>query len=235
MNNMHYAIDQYKGTDKMSDLICSNYTMLQVMSRFGIPLGFGDDSIQEVCEKNNVDCKTFIAVINILNCNENRLTKEELEQISVQTLMDYLKQSHIYFLEFKLPSIRRKLIESINLGDNDISIVIMRYYDTYVNEVRKHMDYEDQVVFPHVTSLLRKRSTPDYNIGIFSKKHDKVESKLSELKDIIIKYYPAETSNELNCVLFDIFACADELFSHNAVEDLLFIPAIRNIEGGEKA
>lgn len=27
----------YKPTDKMSDLICENYALLQVLSRFGVP------------------------------------------------------------------------------------------------------------------------------------------------------------------------------------------------------
>ena len=35
----------YKPTDKMGDLICENYALLQVMSRFGISLGFGDKSV----------------------------------------------------------------------------------------------------------------------------------------------------------------------------------------------
>ena len=32
---------KYSGTDKMSDLICENYNLLLVMSRFGLSLGFG--------------------------------------------------------------------------------------------------------------------------------------------------------------------------------------------------
>ena len=39
----------------MGDLICENYALLQVMSRFGISLGFGDKSVQEVCDMNQVD------------------------------------------------------------------------------------------------------------------------------------------------------------------------------------
>lgn len=36
----------YKSTDKMSDLICENYALLQVLSRFGVSLGFGDKSVR---------------------------------------------------------------------------------------------------------------------------------------------------------------------------------------------
>lgn len=35
-------LQKYKPTDKMTDLIGDNYSLLQVMSRFGLSLGFGD-------------------------------------------------------------------------------------------------------------------------------------------------------------------------------------------------
>ena len=37
-----YKNGMYRETDKMSDLICENYPMVLVMSRFGIALGFGE-------------------------------------------------------------------------------------------------------------------------------------------------------------------------------------------------
>lgn len=46
MNEQH----KYRSTDKMSDLICDNYSLLMVMSRFGLSLGFGDKSVKDVCE-----------------------------------------------------------------------------------------------------------------------------------------------------------------------------------------
>lgn len=225
-----YTIGKYKGTDKMSDLICTQYAMLSVMSRFGIKLGFGDKTIREVCEDNGVDTATFLAVINVLDESNEAMTDEERSKISVKALVDYLVNSHRYFLGYKLPLIRQKLIEAIDWGSNDISMVIMRYFDEYVNEVNKHMQYEDEVVFPYVTALLDGNAQHDYNIEIFSRKHDNVERKLSELKDIIIKYCPARSTNELNGALFDIFSCADELISHNTLEDKLLIPAIHVME-----
>ena len=69
-----------------------------------------------------------------------------------------------------------------------------------------------------------------YSIAIFRKRHDQVEAKLSELKYILIKYYPAGSSNELNSVLFDIFTCEQDLASHNYIEDYLFIPVIQKLE-----
>lgn len=46
-------LQKYKPTDKMIDLIGDNYSLLQVMSRFGLSLGFGDKTVKEVCEQQN--------------------------------------------------------------------------------------------------------------------------------------------------------------------------------------
>ena len=59
-------LQKYKPTDKMIDLIGDNYSLLQVMSRFGLSLGFGDKTVKEVCEMNNVDCQTFLVVVNFM-------------------------------------------------------------------------------------------------------------------------------------------------------------------------
>lgn len=104
----------YKPTDKMGDLICENYALLQVMSRFGISLGFGDKSVQEVCDMNQVDCNTFLIVVNFLGEESNHI-HDHLQGLSIPALVEYLKKAHSYFLDFQLPTIRRKLIEAIDL------------------------------------------------------------------------------------------------------------------------
>lgn len=221
----------YKPTDKMSDLICENYTLLQVLSRFGVSLGFGDKTVQEVCEMNEVDCTTFLAVVNFLTEENNRM-QDHLKDISLVTLMNYLKQAHSYFLDFQLPTIRKKLIEAIDCStQNEIAFLIIQFFDDYVNEVRKHMEYENEQVFTYVNALLHGKQSGEYNISVFARHHNQINAKLTELKNIIIKYYPANGDNQLlNATLFDIFSCEEDLASHNRVEDYLFVPAIMELE-----
>ncbi len=221
-----YLSGHYTSEDRMCDLVCDRYAVLQVMSRFGIALGFGDKTIAEVCADNRVDAAAFLAVVNLL-LNDNRNCP--IEEISVRTLTDYLRNAHRYFLDFRLPAIRRKLIEAVDCSLSDVSFAIMRYYDEYVAEVDKHMAYEERTVFPYVEQLLQGISPGDYSIDIFRRQHDQVEAHLRELKNIIIKYYPAGGTNELNDALFDIFTCEQELATHNAVEDVLYVPAVERL------
>ena len=72
---------------------------------------------------------------------------------------------------------------------------------------------------------------PEYNIGVFARRHNQIETKLTELKNIMVKYYPARVDNEyLNEVLFDIYACEQDLCSHCRVEDYMFVPLILELE-----
>ena len=155
----------------MSDLVCDNYPVLLVMSRFGIALGFGDKSIGEVCRENGVHTETFLAVVNLL-----------LDEGDVD-LLEYLHNSHDYFLNFRLPAIRCNLLNAIDGGEKDISIAILRVFDEYVAEVQKHMRYEESTGFPYVNSLLAGVKPDMYSIAIFRKRHDQVEAKLTELID----------------------------------------------------
>lgn len=220
----------YRETDKMSDLICENYPMVLVMSRFGIDLGFGEKNIGDVCRQNGIDAPTFLAVVNFLTKDDMPPVAETHTDISISALVSYLHNSHDYFLNFRLPHIRHKLTEAIVSCPKDVAFVIRRFFDEYAEEVNKHMSYEEKTVFPYVLNLLKGEKDPKYNISIFRRRHDQIELKITELKNLILKYYPGPDSDLLNSVLFDIFATEQDLAAHNRVEDYIFVPAILLLE-----
>jgi regulator of cell morphogenesis and NO signaling len=219
-------LKQMKPTDKMSALITRNYKMLLVLSRFGIALGFGDKNIREVCEENAVDTDTFLIITDLLLTENFTLTNKTLE---VDTIVKYLQNSHKYFLLFRLPQIREKLANVLETGEHELAKAILFYFDEYVAEVEKHMDYEEKTLFPYILDLLAHKKS-NYKIEMFVKQHNQVEARLKELKMLIIKYYPVKSTNEINSVLFDIFSCEEDLASHNDIEDRLLVPYIMKIE-----
>lgn len=222
-----YRKGSHRKTDSMSGLITGSYGVLLVMSRFGIGLGVGNKSIGEVCAENGVDTETFLAVVNMLSDGEAAV---DPSSVSVAALMGYLHNSHDYFLDFRLPKIRENLVAALPEPHDELTRAIIGYFDKYVAEVNRHMKYEERMVFPYVSELLAGHKPADYSIEVFSKRHDQVEAKLTEFKEIFIKYYPAPSSNEINSVLFEIFNCENDLASHNEVEDRLFVPATEQLE-----
>lgn len=213
----------YKPTDKMSDLmgasgksVSADNQVLQLIHRFGIPLGVSDKSIERVCQENGVDCTTLLAIVNFAI---NREIQQQ-DNIHVDTLRQYLENAHTYFMDFQLPRIRQMLLEAINLAgsDNKVPLLIIRFYDEYVEEIRAHIQHENDFSFEH-------HATDDQHIA----------TKAIELKNLIIKYYPHSEKNTLQAqeqnrllyaVLNDIYNFENELALHCAIEDEIMLPAL---------
>jgi regulator of cell morphogenesis and NO signaling len=222
-------LKMYEPTDKMVTLIKDNYSLLQALSSFGINLGFGDKTVAETCLMNGVDTYTFLSVVN--SQVNDFYNYEDDEQISVPTLLHYLKAAHAYYLDFQLPFIRQELEDCLS-GDNQLGRLIMRLYDDYAQEIRRHMKYEEKTLFPYVQSLVDGHPASDYNVDTFSKHHEQTDKKLRELKLMIIKYLPSDAhhNNKLTATLYDIYNNEEWLRHHAEVEDRIFTPAIRRME-----
>ena len=226
-------VKMYEPSDKMITLIRDNYSVLQALGSFGINLGFGDKTVKETCEMNDVDTYTFLAVVNYTINGYSDY--DDYEQIDTYTLLHYLKASHTYYLDFQLPFIRRELEESIN-KDDTLGKLIMKFYDSYAQDIRSHMKYEEKTLFPYVESLIKGIPMNKYNVETFSKHHEQTNKKLRELKLMIIKYLPTDTlhNNQLTATLYDIYNNEEWLLQHAEVEDEIFVPAIRLLESKVK-
>ena len=109
-----YKNGGYAGDDRMCDLVCDRYAVLQVMSRFGIALGFGDKTIAEVCRRQRGRRRDVPRPWSTRMIELRQTAPELAGAVSVRALAGYLRNSHGYFLDFRLPAIRRKLIEAVD-------------------------------------------------------------------------------------------------------------------------
>lgn len=232
INTMPFTqiMNRYHSLNRMRDLLSDNPLLLPALSRFGIALGFGDRSVGDVCAASGVDTKTFLAVANFIKGHRD----EDPLKISVPTLVKYLKSAHTFFLDYVLPNIRRRLVEAITSGIStaDVSLVILKFYDEYVEEVRRHMEFENSTVFTYVDSLTQGKRPGGFNISRFRDNHKPIAEKLNEIKEILICHFTADSARVdlLNSLLFDIVICERDLITHCEVEDFLFIPAIEALE-----
>lgn len=219
----------YEASDKMISLIRDNYNLLQSLGSFGISLGFGDKTVKQVCDDQNVDTNTFLSVVNFTINGYREM--DDVSRLSVPTLLQYLKASHDYFIGFQLPFIRKELVDALDENDN-LARLILKLYDEYSRSVTQHMKYEEKTVFPYVESLIAGKPMANFAIDMYSKHHGQESMKLRELKSIIIKYFPGDSlrNNQLSATLYDIYNNEEWLALHAEVEDKIFIPAIKCLE-----
>ena len=215
----------YTGADRLRDLIDDNSDLMMVAARFGISLGFGDKTVKEVCAEDGVDESSFLAVCNLM---DNRPYSIE---VSLTSLMRYLRTAHSYFLEFLLPSIRRKLLLAVSgLPIDDVLMQLLKFFDDYCNEVRRHMEHENNSIFSYVDRLLEGGDGGEFRIADYSVGHTSMTEKLDELKEVFIRHYHVMNNLLLVSALNDIIDCNADLCSHCEIEDRLFMPAVERLE-----
>ena len=57
---------------KLADIIAANHNVILLLPRFGIPLGFGEKTVKEVCRDCGVDDHFFLTVCNIYTFDDYR-------------------------------------------------------------------------------------------------------------------------------------------------------------------
>ena len=204
----------YKATDKIADLMSHEEDAIHVISRFGLGMGVGEQTIAEVCTSHGVHTPTFLAIVNYKVFKHKAMPTE----VDVPTLQQYLRNAHSYFLDFRLPFLRRAIIEAIIPADptSQIPMLILRCYDEFVEEIRTHIAHEEQ-------GLVQEHIQDD----------QRITDKLTEIKNLIIKYYPSENVSQkgiatytLIHVMSDLWHTEQDFADHCAIEDEILRPAL---------
>ncbi|MDR1113291.1 MAG: hemerythrin domain-containing protein [Bacteroidales bacterium] len=216
---------------KMADLILANHNLVLILPRFGIDLGFGEKSIEEVCAAHQVSLPFFLIVCNIYAYDDYFLTPEQITFNNLQGMLPYLAASHHHYLRERIPHIEHHLQKIAESCTPKQGAILMRFFTEYKDEVAKHFNYEEEVVFPYIEGLWAGKDTDNYVIHQYKETHSNVEEKLEDLTNIIIKYLPSNVlPNEKASVLFDIFRLATDLNKHELIEEKVLIPYVVSIE-----
>ncbi len=218
---------KFKSDDQLVDLIKRDYNILSILSRFSIPLGFGNKTIGQVCRQASIETDVFLLVVNFLI--SGKIDDAAMARVPVTGIVDFLQNSHDFFMGYKFGHIRRNLLEALDDYHSDINPSIVKFYDDFINQVKIHFNYEETKVFPYIRRL-DTGAKSRYSIEIFRRHHEEVVFKLTELKNIILRYYPTAIPNKMYDVLIDIYNCEEDLESHSRIENDILIPMVERIE-----
>ena len=216
---------------KLSDLILSNYKLLSVFNRFDINLGFGEKTIFDICSQKQITPEFFILVCNIYSFEDYLPNNKNLLDINPKDLINFLRKTHYYFLKESLSEIENDLDELCEHCEDNHLVILKKFFIDYRKEVINHFEYEENIVFPYIENINKLGFNTDYNIHIFEDNHSNIEDKLSDLKNIIIKYLPETCSSKKRSILLEkLFCFQDELIIHSRIEEKILIPLVSEIE-----
>lgn len=218
---------QLRQDDAIIDIINDDYTILPLLSRFSIPLGFSSGTIADVCRHNAIDVKALLLVLNYIRTGI--IDSSHIGKVSPSEVVKFLKNSHDYFINYKFTHIHKNLTGALELEPNVNNNLILNFFDNFVKKVEEHFQYEEETVFPYVEALVAGIKT-SYSIETFERHHEEVGEALTDLKNIILRYYRTTVPNLMYDVLVDIYDCEEDLASHSDIENNLLIPMVYELE-----
>jgi len=217
---------------KLADLIQANHNLILMLPRFGITLGFGDKSVAEVCSRNSVAVDFFLLICNVYSFNSYLPDVKTINATDMMPLLPYLRASHSYYLNERLPHIEKHLNRIADKADHKYGASLKHFFNGYRKEVEEHFRYEETTVFPYLEALTScGAAVGSFRIEEFEKAHNNIEEKLNDLIQIIIKYLPGNISqHDSISVAFDIYSLSADLNKHALIEDKVLAPYVKQLE-----
>ena len=148
----------FSSDSRLSDLITAHPSLLSLLTRLGLSLGFGDRSIADVCDASGVDTDFFLLICNVYTFN-NYVPSTA----AIQALMGGQRDTTYSIGEFlhTHSDIEGKLDDLLNIvfkylppqvDDDDVLDVV---YDILrlSEDLKKHTFIEEKIMVPLVKHL----------------------------------------------------------------------------------
>lgn len=220
---------------KMADLIAANHSLLLVLPRFGIHLGFGEQSVQEICDRYHLNVDFVLMIFNVYTFHDYLPDEETFAITDLRPLVPYLLSSHRYYLNERLPHIERHLANVAAHAGERYGTILHQFFADYKSEVQDHFAFEEQQVFP----ILCQADSPTTGAQAggsmeetdhFADNHSDLIDKLLDLTQIVYKYIPGDSmTEELNELVFGIMQLSSDLEKHAILEEKVLIPYMNQI------
>lgn len=228
---------------KMADLIHMNHFTLDVMERFGIKLGFGNKTVEQVCHDYSIPLEFFLEIINAF-IDTDYFPQKRLQNFSLTHIINYLKKTHELYHHERIPEIEGLIaqMESSCYSQKENITLLKKFFNEYKQELANHTEREDTLVFPHAELVNRtyQQENPEkeavekikqYSMQQFEQEHDNIEEKLFDLKNIIIKYLPPPKNQQLcRKLLYALFSLEKDINDHSRIEDKVLVPKVAELE-----
>lgn len=225
---------------RIADLIFENPYLLLLLEHFDLNMVMHDKTVSQICSDNGIDEKVFISFANLYN-GFPLSGNEVFDNEQIKTIIRFLSNSHHYFKHDKYPELQGYIKKIFEKNPSDEIRMIGKFFDEYFLEVTEHLDYEENVAFPYFLSLLKSGTTEHKKMGNkfsgteFLEHHTDIESKLTDLKNLLIRHVSLKNDPEnRRKLLFSLIELEYVLYIHSLIEESILVPLVIELEKNHK-
>jgi regulator of cell morphogenesis and NO signaling len=225
------------------EVVQDNPLLASVVDRFGISYSNWTLSLEQACEVEQVDSQLLIQMLLAFQ-NNNYFPKEELTKLPLQSLIEYLIKTHVYYLTSRLPKIEQFIDLLIaHYGRIDMHLYLLKdYFQDYKRDMMTHIFIEERDLFPYVLKLIKAseqklKPIELFNvlepnaIARFNDDHHHIEDELSEIRKRLNNYTENnQTKIQVATLFYELRLFEIDLLTHGRLEDEVLIPRAAEVE-----
>lgn len=225
----------------LADAIFAAPSLVPVIDRLGVSLGFGDLPIWEVCQLHDINVDYFLAIINTF-VHDDYMPEDVSDTFDTSTLLNYLLKTNVYYTNVQLPNIERhyRLLMERSGSENNLG----QLYQFFC-EVRDELTQCNQADEMHWFPLIREKAEDTLytaevinaegnyinmlpnNLGEAFSSRVAVEDKLSDLASLFIRHIKGEYDTNLGmAVISAIFSLRKDICQNNRIRNRILLPKV---------
>ncbi|HWK06213.1 MAG TPA: hemerythrin domain-containing protein [Puia sp.] len=211
----------------------NNDFLPQVMQRYAIAPPMSDSDVNP----------QFMAAL-LRAFEEKPFCAGDFGPFSIELIVDYIKRTHVFYLQKKLPEIEQSilLLSGLYTSHHPILTALQSFFHRYCQDLTNHIQAEETKLLPHIALMHRAANEAghfseyilacqEYSISRFLSDHHDTEDELRDIRDTIRLYEPPTINASLYRILLaQLQAFEQDLCVHAHIEDEVLIPKALQME-----
>lgn len=192
----------------MADVLAEHNELIPVLNRFGIRIGVGDKSVEEICVEHQLNIDLILTVLNVY-LDETFQPESALTLFDAEPIADYFRHTVENYLHALVPNIEVHLNALIATASTDnkelgmLRMLFLKFKERMTNYLQKNAEYNDD--FP--------------------------DDLLHDLKNILIKHLSVEHNQNLSyAVIYSLHSFGKDLAAHNRLRNRVLQPKLSELD-----
>ncbi len=150
----------------------------------------------------------------------------------IALLVEYLQQSHVYYLDTALVKLEKDLRELMEPCPEKSREVVWKFFTEFKTEMQRHFLYEEDEIFPYVSNLLSDKDGKTLRFN--EQEHYNIDEKLDDLVRIVRDLLPGADQTRKEALLDYLEFLHKDLICHTSAEDDVLLPMVLSLERQRK-
>lgn len=232
-----------KETTILSDVVQKHLSIVPMLNRFGIRLGLGEATVEEICQQKSLDVSFFLHILNSY-LDSDHLGGVDLSPQHGELIADYLERTNASYLYEQLPNIEVHLNSFVKRSNQDNPAIqsvphVLNELRASLQERVKADDTELLPLFRRLAEelgdeLLQLRISPQ-SLHENEPEEDRSEALLADVMQVLIRHISGDfNDNLLFGLLYSLLTLKNDLASNNRLRHRVFLPILRTMQAASQ-